>query len=180
MKQLWETTDWEAAVFGLDDALTEEEVSDESAAASEKIASEEITSEEAAAKKTASGEAYSEEALEQARSEEMTLEEVRQTEAWRNLENLSESEQEELPALELSLELEDGTQLAYEVAGVFVCQEQEYIVLSPKSDTEGELSIMKLAQGENDEIRLLPVEEENWQAVQEKFFALYGEEAGEA
>lgn len=176
MKQLWETTDWEAAVFGLDDALTEEEVSDKSAAASEKTASE-----EAAAKKTASGEAYSEEeALEQARSEEMTLEEVRQTEAWRNLENLSESEQEELPALELSLELEDGTQLAYEVAGVFVCQEQEYIVLSPKSDTEGELSIMKLAQGENDEIRLLPVEEENWQAVQEKFFALYGEEADEA
>lgn len=169
MKQLWETANWEAAVFGSDDALTEEEAANEG------------SSEATVSEKTASGEAYSEEeALAQAHSAEILPEDVQQTKAWRDLESLSESEQEELPALELSLELEDGTQLSYKVAGVFVCQEQEYIVLSAEADAEGELSIMKLAQGDNDEIRLLPVEEENWQAVQDTFFALYGEEAAEA
>lgn len=96
--------------------------------------------------------------------------------AFERLEKLSEREMERLPALELSIELEDGSTETYEVATVFACGEKEYIGLFPKSDTEGTLSIMQLTHDEDDEIKLLPVAEEEWQAVQDKFAELYTEE----
>lgn len=93
------------------------------------------------------------------------------------LEKLSEQEMERLPALELSMELEDGSTEEYEVATVFACGEKEYIGLFPKSDTDGTLAIMQLVQGDDDEIKLLPVEEEEWQTVQDRFAELYAEES---
>ena len=93
------------------------------------------------------------------------------------LENLSEEDMNDLPALELSLELTDGRILEYEVAAVFVYDEKEYIGLHPKSDTEGLIHIMRLTQGEDDGIELLPIkEEEELQAVYDTFFRLYADD----
>jgi len=93
------------------------------------------------------------------------------------LEKLSEEDMNDFPALELSLELTDGRILEYEVASVFVHGEKEYIGLHPKSDTEGLIHIMQLTQGEDDDIELLPIkEEEEIQAVYDAFFRLYADD----
>lgn len=81
---------------------------------------------------------------------------------------------DDFPALELKLELVDGRTLEYEVVNVFVHDEKEYIGLHPKSDTEGLIHIMQLAQSEDDEIELLPIKsEEELQAVYQTFFRMY-------
>ena len=67
---------------------------------------------------------------------------------------------EEFPALELTLELTDGRTLEYEVFGVFICGEKEYVALHPKTDTEGIIHLMELTAGEDDEIKLLPIEDD--------------------
>ena len=93
------------------------------------------------------------------------------------LEKLSEEDMNDFPALEISLELTDGRILEYEVASVFVHGEKEYIGLHPKSDTEGLIHIMQLTQGEDDDIELLPIkEEEEIQAVYDAFFRLYADD----
>lgn len=117
-------------------------------------------------------------------SEELLKDEISQTDDYSeetadefdDLEELAEFKMENLPALELSLELEDGRTEVYEVATVFACGEKEYIGLFPKSDTDGTLCVMQLMQGEDDEIELLPVEEEEWQAVHDRFLELYAGE----
>ena len=95
-----------------------------------------------------------------------------------DFQNLSEEDTEDFPALELTLELTDGRILEYEVAAVFVHEDKEYVGLHPKSDTEGLIHIMQLLQGEDDEIELLPIkEEEELIAVYDTFFKLYGKQA---
>ena len=88
-----------------------------------------------------------------------------------NMEDLGE-----LPALELTLELTDGRILEYELGGVFVHEEKEYAALHPKTDTEGIFHVMELAQGEDDEIQLLPVPDEEWDAVSESFYKFLSDE----
>ncbi len=55
------------------------------------------------------------------------------------LENFSEEEYienlEDIPSLELTLELADGRTLIYELAGVFIHEEKEYAALHPKSES---------------------------------------------
>ena len=91
-----------------------------------------------------------------------------------DLENLSVEDVKDFPSLEISLELEDGSILAYELAAVFAHGEMEYVGLHPKGDTEGEFQIMRLLQGEDDEIVLQQIEdEEELQTVFEVFCNLY-------
>lgn len=81
---------------------------------------------------------------------------------------------DDFPALELKLELVDGRTLEYEVLNVFVHDEKEYIGLHPKSDTDGLIHIMQMTQGEDDEIELHPIkEEEELKAVYQTFFRVY-------
>lgn len=90
---------------------------------------------------------------------------------------LDEANPEDLPALELTLELADGRSLTYEVIGVFVHEEKEYAALHPKTDTEGEIHLMQLLPGENDEIRLLPIEDdEELNAAADAFYRLIADE----
>ena len=94
------------------------------------------------------------------------------------LEMLSEEELDGFPALELTLELTDGRVLEYELASVFVHEEKEYVSLHPKTDTDGAFHIMRLIQGEDDEITLHQIEdEEELKAVYEVFFRLYADDA---
>lgn len=90
---------------------------------------------------------------------------------------VSEADLEEFPALELELELMDGRSLTYEVVGVFVYEEKEYAALHLKTDTEGTVHVMQLLPGENDEIRLLPIEDdEEFEAVSRECCRLLGDE----
>ncbi len=74
--------------------------------------------------------------------------------------------------VELELTLEDGSSMACRVAGVFLEQGREYIALEGEDAT---LHLMGLGQGEEDEILLRPLEEEEEQArVMEAFFQLFG------
>lgn len=92
------------------------------------------------------------------------------------LDGLSEEDMADFPALELSLELTDGRILEYEAIGVFVHGEKEYMALHPKSDTEGTVHLMQLLPGENDEIRLLPVEDDQeFAEASEAFYYLLGD-----
>lgn len=77
---------------------------------------------------------------------------------------------EGLPALELYLDLEDGSTLEFELGGVFVHGDKEYAVLHPKTDEGGIIHLMELTQGDDDEIQLLPVAEEEWESVSASFY----------
>ena len=83
---------------------------------------------------------------------------------------------EDLPALELTLELADGRVLEYELGGVFVHEDKEYAALHPKTDTEGTFHLMELTQGKDDEIMLLPVPGEDWDSVSEAFYKFLSDE----
>ncbi len=97
-----------------------------------------------------------------------------------DLENLSEEDVKDFPALELSLDLEDGRVLEYELAAVFVHEGKEYVGLHPKNDTEGEFQMMRLLPGEDDGIMLQQIEdEEELLAVFEVFCNLYSEDGAE-
>ena len=92
------------------------------------------------------------------------------------LENCADEEENAFPALELSLELADGRILEYELAAVFAHKEKEYVGLHPKSDAEGLIHIMRMTQGENDEIVLHQMEsEDEIQEVYQVFFDLFTE-----
>lgn len=96
------------------------------------------------------------------------------------LENFSDEEYiesiEDFPALELTLELADGRTLEYELAGVFVHDGKEYATLHPKTDTDGIIHLMELTQGEDDEIKLLPIADEDWDAVSKSFYKYMNDE----
>lgn len=90
------------------------------------------------------------------------------------LENVSDEEMEGFPALELTLELTDGRKLEYELVAVFLHNETEYVGLHPKSDTQGLIHIMQMSQGENDELVLNQIEDdEELQAVYDTFYNLF-------
>lgn len=90
-----------------------------------------------------------------------------------DLNRLLENEDEALPALELELELTDGQSLACEALGVFGAGERQYIALHPKEDEKGIIHILRLEEGENDEAKLLPVEEdEELEAAARAFYQL--------
>ena len=90
--------------------------------------------------------------------EQRRLEEAEQEDAW--IQEEWDDQEGEFPALELELELENGQTLKCQVVSVFLAGEKEYMALHPVEDTEGMIHIMILEQGENDDIRLLPVEDE--------------------
>ncbi len=75
----------------------------------------------------------------------------------------------------MAITLEDGTELECRVEGVFLEGGKEYIALETD---QGEIQIMELGQGDEDEILLIPVagEEEQAQVVQ-AFIRLFGDEA---
>lgn len=76
----------------------------------------------------------------------------------------------EFPALELELELEDGQVLVCEAVGVFLAGDYEYMALHPKTDTEGIVHLMRLEPGEDDELKLSPIkDEEELQVAAEAF-----------
>lgn len=119
-------------------------------------------------------EGYREAATEESGDEyELTSEEIFQLEGF---EEMEESDPGDFPALELQLELDDGTSREFQLFGVFVHEEKEYAVLHPKNGPEEELHVMQLLQGEEDEICLLPVEEDELEALSKTFNHLYGEE----
>lgn len=67
--------------------------------------------------------------------------------------------------------LQNGTQTEYTVAGVFLEGEKEYIALETQ---EGDIHIMELLEGEeDDEVRLLPVEEKEEQERAIEAFRYY-------
>ena len=93
------------------------------------------------------------------------------------LENIADKEMDEFPVLELTLELADGRSLEYEVAAIFAHKEKEYVGLHPKSDAEGLIHIMRFSQGENDELVLHQIkDEEEIQEVYQVFFDLFAED----
>ncbi len=67
---------------------------------------------------------------------------------------------EDFPALEFTLALEDGGELVCEAVGIFGSEAAQYIALHPKEDTEGLIHILKMARGGEDELLLLPVEDD--------------------
>ncbi|MBE5972298.1 MAG: DUF1292 domain-containing protein [Lachnoclostridium sp.] len=86
--------------------------------------------------------------------------------------NISE-DPDSFPALEFILTLEDGQILEYEAVGIFLLGEKEYMALHPKTDEDGVIHIMNLTQGDDDEIQLSPVEdEEEFEAAAETFYRL--------
>lgn len=86
-------------------------------------------------------------------------------------------EAEEIP-VELTLNLEDGRTLCCRVSGVFMEQEKEYIALEADgNEDEGMIFLMGLSQGEEDELRLRPLEdEEEREAAFSAFFRMVEEE----
>ena len=92
------------------------------------------------------------------------------------LERMSAGDMDAFPALELTLDLEDGRSLVYETFGVFVHGEKEYVVLCPTGEEQGEIHLMELTAGENDEINLLPIPDEDWDAVAETCYAYFGDD----
>lgn len=71
------------------------------------------------------------------------------------LENL-----EDFPVMEFTLALEDGRELTCEAVGIFGNDAAQYIALHPKEDQEGLIHILKMVQGDEDELLLLPVEDD--------------------
>lgn len=63
--------------------------------------------------------------------------------------------------LEFELVLEDGQSLKYEVAGIFIASNKEYVGLHPKNGEDSLFHIMELRQGINDEIELYSIENED-------------------
>lgn len=75
---------------------------------------------------------------------------------------------------ELELELKDGETMICEIVSVFACEDREYMVLHPKEDEEGIVYLMHMAEGENDELKLSPIEdEEELQKISEAFQEIY-------
>ncbi len=100
------------------------------------------------------------------------------------LEELLDPEPEGMEAIEVPEEphpvmidvtLEDGRQERYTTVGVFLEGEKEYIALETEA---GDIYIMELAGGENDRIRLLPIEEEEEQERAVEAFRYYFEDPG--
>ena len=90
------------------------------------------------------------------------------------LEDLSPESLDDFSALELTLELADGRSLEYETFGVFVHENKEYVALHPKTDMEGTIHLMELTSSENDEIELLPIEDdEEYEAVAAAFYQVF-------
>lgn len=86
-------------------------------------------------------------------------------------EELSAGVPEGFPTLELELTLEDGRNLVCEVVGVFLVQSgKQYMALHPKEDTEGLIHILEMAEGEDDELLLLPIEDEGEREEAEQTF----------
>ena len=82
-----------------------------------------------------------------------------------------QGENEEAPVT-MTVTLENGTQAEYAVAGVFLEGEKEYIALETQ---EGDIYIMELSEGEEDEVRLLPIEEKEEQERAIEAFRYYFE-----
>ena len=90
------------------------------------------------------------------------------------------AEEADLPSLELELTLEDGRRLACQAVGVFLAGEKQYIALRPKEDTEGLIHILELAQGEDDQAKLLPVEDDReLEEAARAFYHMIGDEGRE-
>ena len=84
-----------------------------------------------------------------------------------------QGENEEAPVT-MTVTLENGMQAEYTVAGVFLEGEKEYIALETQ---EGDIHIMELSEGEEDEVRLLPIEEEEEQKRAIEAFRYYFDES---
>ncbi len=83
---------------------------------------------------------------------------------------------EDFPTLEFELTLENGELLTCEVAGLFEEGEKQYMVLHPKEDTEGLVHILEMVQGEEDELRLLPIsDEEEYKRAASRCYELFKE-----
>lgn len=75
---------------------------------------------------------------------------------------------------ELELELKDGQTMICEIIEVFIHEDQEYMVLHPKEDTEGIVYLMRMGAGENDELKLYPIEnEEELLSVTKRFREIF-------
>lgn len=74
--------------------------------------------------------------------------------------------------VKMTVTLENGMQVEYTVAGVFLEGEKEYIALETQ---EGDIHIMELLEGEEDEVRLLPIEEKEEQERAIEAFQYYYE-----
>lgn len=90
---------------------------------------------------------------------------------------ITEDSIEDFPALEFTLTLADGRTLDYEAVGIFIHEDKEYMALHPKTDTEGTVHLMEMTQGVDDELQLMPVPDEEFDAVAETFQRLYIEES---
>lgn len=86
-----------------------------------------------------------------------------------------ELDNREEEAVELELFLEDGSRLSCRVAGVFMEKEKEYIAL----ETEEEIiQIMGLDEGEDGEIKLIPLTDKDEQERSlNAFFRIFSEES---
>lgn len=95
-----------------------------------------------------------------------------ETEAYGTEEMVSEE-----PSEEIELELKDGQTMICEIIYVFVHEECEYMVLHPKEDQDGIVYLMRMSEGEDDELKLSPIEdEEELRKVSEIFREIYNNE----
>lgn len=95
-----------------------------------------------------------------------------ETEAYGTEEMVSEE-----PSEEIELELKDGQTMICEIIYVFVHEEYEYMVLHPKEDQDGIVYLMRMSEGEDDELKLSPIEdEEELRKVSEIFREIYNNE----
>lgn len=93
---------------------------------------------------------------------------------------LSPGVPEEFPALEFTLNLEDGRTLVCEAFGIFAAvyegAERQYIALHPKEDTEGLIHLLRMEPGEDDELLLVPMEDDGeQQEAEQAFYRLFGQ-----
>lgn len=93
-------------------------------------------------------------------------------------EELAAGVPESFPTLELELTLEDGRTLLCEAAGIFLAnEEKQYMALHPKEDTEGLIHILEMAEGEDDALLLLPIEDEGErEEAEQTFYRLFVED----
>lgn len=93
---------------------------------------------------------------------------------------LQELSAEDFPPLMVDLITEDGNRLRYEAMGVFLVGDCQYMALHPEGEArEGEIPVelMRYTKGPEDELVLLPIEdEEEFAAASQAFYQMMGDD----
>ncbi len=92
---------------------------------------------------------------------------------------LQELSDEDFPPLMVSLVMEDGSRLRYEAMGIFMVGDCQYMALHPEGEArEGDIPVelMRYTKGPEDELELLPIEnEEEFADASRAFYQMLGD-----